>query len=268
MSKSLFPLNNAQKAMIRKDIKEVLSSPQTALPMLIVPLLMMVLMPIGLMIGAQFGVSGMNGIEALKEQLSFTTNYENDSQLLIDIGVNYMFPALFLLIPIMAATVMGASSFVGEKEHKTLESLLYTPLSLKEIFVSKVVGTALVAYAAALISLLAFGLVVDIGGWFYFGRLIFPNLRWLLLIFWVAPAVTVLCIGFMVRVSAKANTFQEAQQMSVFVILPVVFLLIGQTTGLFMLSTYLLLGLGGVLYVMDYFLLKNAIAHFTPETML
>lgn len=261
-------MTKAQKAMIVKDIKEMISSPQTALPMLIVPLLMMFLMPLGLMIAAQFGTKGINGMEQMISKLSTVTAYENDAQMIIDIGVNYMFPAMFLLIPVMAATVMGASCFVGEKEHKTLESLLYTPMSVRDLFAAKVIGTSITAYSVALASLVLFGLVVNIGGWFYFGHLIFPNLRWILLIVWVAPSVTILSIAFMVLVSAKANTFQEAQQMSVFIILPVVFLLVGQSAGLFMLNSYLLLGLGAVLYVVDYFLVKNAVQRYKPENLL
>lgn len=41
-----------------------------------------------------------------------------------------------LMIPVMASSVMAASSFVGEKEKHTLETLLYSPLSLKQLFQS------------------------------------------------------------------------------------------------------------------------------------
>ena len=56
----------------------------------------------------------------------------SDFQKLLDM------PLFFLIVPIMASSVMAASSFVGEKEKHTLETLLYSPLSLRQLFQSKV----------------------------------------------------------------------------------------------------------------------------------
>jgi ABC-type Na+ efflux pump permease subunit len=178
-----------------------------------------------------------------------------------------MFPNLFLLIPIMASSIIAASSFVGEKERKTMESLLYTPMSIKQLFTAKVIGTAIPAYIISLMCFVVFGIIVNIGGWFYFGRLIFPNLKWIILVLWVTPAVTILAIAIMVIVSAKAETFQDAQQMSGFIVVPVILLFVGQVSGLFMLNTLILLAAGAVLYVADYILIKVASGKFMPEKL-
>ncbi|MFZ5987943.1 MAG: ABC transporter permease subunit [Bacillota bacterium] len=261
-------MKQVQKAIIYKDMREITASKQMLIPMVVVPLIMMMVLPAVLLIGARFGITGINGMDFMVRNLKDKFNFENNSQLIVELGVNYMFPALFLLIPIMASSIIGASSFVGEKERKTLESLLYTPMSVRQLFTAKVVGTAIPAYVVALISVIAFGIIVNIGGWFYFGRLIFPNLKWIILVIWVAPAVTVLGIAFMVIVSAKANTFQEAQQMSGLIVVPVLLLLIGQVSGLFMINNLILLGLGAALYVVDYVLIKNAAGKFVPEKLL
>lgn len=258
----------AQKAMIYKDVREVLSSRQMLIPMIIVPVIMMVVLPLMLVIGAKYGVSGLNGMDYMIKVLGKSFTNLTNSQLIIEIGLNYMFPVFFLLIPIMTSSIIGASSFTGEKERKTMESLLYTPISIRELFAAKVIGTAVPAYAVTLISVLVFGIVMDIGGWIYFGRLIFPNVKWAILIIWVTPAVTLLGINFMVLVSAKANTFQEAQQMSAFIILPVILLLVGQMSGLFLLSDAVLLMLGVVVYILDYFLMQNATKKFVPEKLI
>jgi ABC-type Na+ efflux pump permease subunit len=258
----------SQKALIYKDVKEVLVSSQTLIPMIVVPVIMAVILPLILMIGAKFGVSGLNGMDYMIKIFSGKFDSLNDAQLLIEIGLNYMFPVFFLLIPIMASSIIGASSFVGEKERKTMESLLYTPLSIRELFFAKVIGTAVPALAITLVSVLAFGFVIDIGGWFYFGRLIFPNVKWIILILWLTPALTLLGISFMVLVSAKANTFQEAQQMSAFIILPVILLLVGQMTGLFILNEAILLVIGAAIYILDYYLIKYAAWRFVPEKLI
>jgi ABC-type transport system involved in multi-copper enzyme maturation permease subunit len=257
----------SQKALIRKDVKEVLGSSQTLIPMIVVPAVMAVVLPLILMIGAKYGVSGLNGMDNMIKAFSGKLKFQNDAQLLIEIGINYMFPVFFLLIPIMASSIIGASSFVGEKERKTMESLLYSPLSIRELFFAKVIGTAVPALAITLVSAVAFGLVIDIGGWFYFGRLIFPNVKWIILIFWLTPALTLLGISFMVLISAKAKTFQDAQQMSAFIIIPVLLLLAGQMTGLFILSEVLLLAIGAAIFILDYFLIKNITRRFVPEKL-
>lgn len=261
-------MKTSQKALIYKDIKEITGDKQVLLPMIMVPLIMMIILPSVLMIGAKYGVSGINGMDLMIERFSNMLTFKDKSQFIVELGVNYMFPALFLLIPVMSSCIIGASSFVGEKERKTIETLLYTPMSVRELFISKVIGTAIPAYAVALVSVAAFGIVVNIGGWFYFEKLIFPNLKWIILIIWVTPAVTLLGISFMVIVSAKAHTFQEAQQMSVLIILPVIMLMIGQITGLFLLNSLVLVILGAAVYIIDYILIGNAADKFVPEKLL
>lgn len=258
----------AQKTVIYKDVKEVVGDKQMLIPMIITPLIMMMVLPAVLMIGAKFGVSGINGMDIMLKRLSRQLLHLNSSQMIIEIGVNYIFPALFLLIPIMSSSIIAASSFVGEKERKTLETLLYTPINIKELFTAKIIGAIIPSYAVALLSVIVFGIIVNIGGWYYFGKLIFPNVKWVLLIIWVAPAVTVLGVFFMVMISAKADTFQEAQQSSVFIVLPVIFLLIGQATGLFFLNEFMLICIGSVIYCIDCILIKNAAKKFVLEKLI
>jgi len=257
----------APKAMILKDIKEVTGSRQMLIPMIIVPVIMMLVLPLTLIIGARYGVSGINGMDVMVKALGNRFSDLNNAQLLFVIALNYMFPVFFLLIPVMSGSIIAAGSFVGEKEHKTMESLFYTPISIRELFNAKIIGTAIPAYGVTLLSAVVFGIVMNIGGWIYFGRLVFPSIKWLILILWVSPAFTVLSVYFMVLVSSKANTFQEAQQMSVFIILPVLFLLVGQMTGLFVLNEIILGGIGTVVWILDYLLMKTAAARFVPEKL-
>ena len=56
------------------------------------------------------------------------------------------------------------------------------------------------------------------------------------MILWVAPAVAALGLGVMVRVSARARTSQEANQLGGAVILPLIFLAVGQATGLLLVA--------------------------------
>jgi ABC-type Na+ efflux pump permease subunit len=50
----------------------------------------------------------------------------------------------------MCSGVIGASSFVGEKEHKTMESLLYTPISMERLLRAKILGVFVPSYIITL----------------------------------------------------------------------------------------------------------------------
>ena len=74
------------------------------------------------------------------------------------------------MIPIMAASIMAASAFVGEKERHTLETLLYCPLTLKQIFQAKVWASFLLSMLVSLISFTAMLLVIEAELFFLMGR--------------------------------------------------------------------------------------------------
>ena len=95
-----------------------------------------------------------------------------------------------------------------------------------------------------------------------------PNISWLLIMLLIAPAFSLIAIALTVRSSAKAKTIEEAQQRAVFLIFPLLALVIGQFTGIILISTWLLLGLGAVLVILDVLLMKGVAKNFTYEKLL
>ncbi|MCI6239810.1 MAG: ABC transporter permease subunit [Clostridium sp.] len=108
-------MNNGQLTLIKKDIRSITSNKQIFAVLLIVPLVLTVVLP-----------------SVFVLVLTQKPDAASDFQKLLDM------PPFFLIVPIMASSVMAASSFVGEKEKHTLETLLYSPLSLRQLFQSKV----------------------------------------------------------------------------------------------------------------------------------
>lgn len=84
----------------------------------------------------------------------------------------------------------------------------------------------------------------------------------------IAPAISLVAIAVTVRGSAKAQTIEEAQQCAVFLIFPILALVIGQFSGVMLVNSWLLLGLGIVLAVLDILLLRGAARKFTYEKLL
>jgi ABC-type Na+ efflux pump permease subunit len=264
-------MNRNEKALINKDINEITSSKRVIMPMTIVPIVMVVIIPIAILIGANFignDSSMFTKMAPLINKLPSEYATYTPAQLLIKVTLNFMFPSYFLIIPIMCSGVIGASSFVGEKEHKTMESLLYTPISMEQLLRAKILGVFVPSYIVTLISFVVFGIIFNVGGFIYFKGLIFPDIKWLIIILWISPAINLLSLIFTVMVSAKSETFQEAQQISGLLVIPVILVLVGQMTGVLLLSNLVMFIAGGILLILDYILIKRISSKFIPEKLI
>ena len=107
----------------------------------------------------------------------------------------YMLAPMFLIVPLMVASVIAADSFAGEKERKTLEALLYTPTTDRELFVAKLLSGWLAAIAVALVGFVLYAVMANAAAWSQMHRIFFPNAMWLVLILWVVPAIAGLGVG-------------------------------------------------------------------------
>jgi ABC-type Na+ efflux pump permease subunit len=162
---------------------------------------------------------------------------------------------MYLILPLMVSSVIAADSFAGEKERKTLEALLYTPTTDGELLLAKMLAAWVPAVVVAWGGFVLYAIVANLASWPTMGRVFFPNLMWIVLALWVAPAVAGLGLGVTVLVSARAEGFQEAYQLGAIVVLPIIFLVIGQATGVMYFSTWLVLLLGLLVWLVDIALL-------------
>ena len=155
-----------------------------------------------------------------------------------------------------------------EKEKHTLETLLYCPMSVKQIFRSKVAASFILSMTVSLISFLAMILVLEFETFFLMGNLLLPSVNWLIILLIVSPAVSLIAVTLIVRVSAKAQSVEESQQSAVFLIIPLILLIAGQFTGVLLLNKWILLGIGAVCALLAWLLLKKCMGRFTYEMLL
>ena len=94
------------------------------------------------------------------------------------------------------------------------------------------------------------------------------GINWLVILALVSPAISLIAVTLIVRGSAKAQTVEESQQSAVFLILPVILLVVGQTTGLMLVNGWVLLGLGVVCGLIAFLMLKMCMGRFTYEMLL
>ena len=261
-------MNVKQLALIKKDIRGITSNKQVFMVMLMVPLALTIVLPSIFVFVTAFVPGATSDFQKLLDMLPVTAGEYSQEQMILGLVLNKIMPAFFLLIPVMASSVMAASSFVGEKEKHTLETLLYSPLSLKQLFQSKILAGFSVGMMVSLISFAAMMLVLEIEMFFLTGRAIMPDLSWLIVMFLIAPAISLVAIAITVRGSAKAQTMEEAQQRAVFLIFPILALVIGQFTGVILVNSWLLLGVGIMLALLAALLMRGAEGKFTYEKLL
>ncbi|PWK13813.1 ABC transporter permease subunit [Tumebacillus permanentifrigoris] len=247
-------------AIACKDIRSMTSNKQIWVSMIILPLLFGLLFPAGaVLFGKNIDLSSPKSTKLLN---SFTSNMPEQLQAMMSMNppltaneqliyffLNYTCPSLFLLIPLITTTMIAANSMVGEKERRTMESLLFAPISVIDLFLGKVLSALVPALAISFGTFLGFTVLMDGLTYNIFHELIFPNANWLILMFWVIPTLTLCVILFNVLISARVKTFQAAQNLSGVIVLPIVALMVSNSTGLLLFGPIPLLVLGAVLLV-------------------
>lgn len=262
-------------AIARKDVGVALHTRAVVLPLVIVPLVLMVGIPVlvGLISGmaARIELASVN-IEELTRPLppNFGAEYAglNDPQIGYIYFIVYLFAPMYLILPLMASSVVAADSFAGEKERKTLESLVYTPTTDRELLFAKVLGAWIPGAMVGLGGFVVYAIVANIMTLYVADRIVLPNTLWLLLAFWVGPAAAALGLGVTVIASSRVNTFQEAYQIGSLVVLPLVLVVIGQAAGAFILSNWLVALLGLVLWVVVFAVFAIAAGSFRRTTLM
>ena len=257
----------AMYAIIKKDFRIIASNRRLFPALFIVPLVLTIVLPSIFVITIHF-VPDDPDITKLLSLLPETARMESLELTLSGMILNYILPIFLLIIPIMTASIMAASAFVGEKERHTLETLLYCPLTLKQIFQAKVWASFLLSMLVSVISFAAMFLVIETELFFLAGRLLIPSVSWLVVILLLSPAISLIAITLIVRGSAKAQSVEESQQAAVFLILPVILPIAGQFTGVFLMNVWILLGLGVICAILAWFLLQKSMGRFTYEKLL
>lgn len=256
-------------AVVRKDLLAVSRSKAVVVPMLLVPLLLLVLLPALIGLAARSStapdVSGFLG--QLPEALARPVARLPPQEQLVVLVNGYLLAPLFLIVPLMVSSVLAADAFAGERERRTLEALLHLPIDTRDLFLAKLLGAFLPSVAVSWIGFVCFAVVANGIAWPVMGRVFVPNRLWLVVIFWVAPAVAALGLGVMVRVSARAKTAQEANQLGGAVVLPLIFLAMGQSTGLLLLDVPVALAIGLAIWVVAGLLCWRGATRFTRDQL-
>ena len=250
-----------------KDLRGITANRRLFSTIFIVPVVFTVVLPSIFVFTIHFTPDDEDLLELLS-MLSQTMGAQNLELALVGLILNYILPAFFLVIPIMASSIMAASAFVGEKERHTLETLLYSPLTLRQIFVAKTLASFLLSMIVSVSSFAVMLVVLETELKLLTGQFILPGASWIVVMLLLSPALALVAVTLIVRGSAKAKSVEESQQAAAFLVLPIVLLIGGQFSGLFLLNFWIMLALGVVLALAAWVLLRRAVTRFTYETVL
>jgi len=196
---------------------------------------------------------------AAQRGLGFVNQY--GAELLIE----RLFPFLMLVVgffPSSFSLVIALEAFVGEKERRSLEPLLATPLTDLQLYVGKLLSSTFIPIAASYFAIGFYTVLLGttVGWW--------PNLSLLAVAITLSTTQAFVMVNAAVVVSSQATSTRAANLVASFIIIPVAFLLqaeaslllFGNYTALWLLALFLL--------VMNVILLRMGIRVFNREHLL
>lgn len=255
-------------AIATKDLKESAANAQVLAAAIIVPIIFVVVYPVGMLVGIRYMSSA--------DVNSFFEKIPPDVLPTIVAGLSaqgkaayvatvFLFSAFFLIIPATMATILAANSFAGEKERHTIEGMLYTPATDTELVVGKILGAVIPAVVFSWVCFVVYAVIVNVLGTPIVGHRYFPTLNWWVLMVLVVPAVAVFVTACVVWVSARVATYQAANSIAGLVVLPVILLVLGQVTGVMLAGPGVFAVLGVVLALADIVLMWWIVRTFDRE---
>jgi ABC-type Na+ efflux pump permease subunit len=240
-------------ALVRKDLLEVVSSVQVMIPLVALPLVFMTVMPTILIIVLRDMPLDQGTLELVQFAPPGLLPVASPRAQIVYLSVVYLFAPFFMIVPVMVASIIAANSFAGEKERRTLEGLLYTPLSDLELMLGKIVAAFVPAIVAAWLAFMIYAVIVNVLAWPLFGAVFFPTSNWWAMVLTLVPAASFFVVMLIVAVSSRARGYQEANSISGLLVLPIILAILGQASG----SIYL--GVGLVLLVAAAFALADLV---------
>lgn len=258
-------------AMLRKELLDLRLNPAVMLPAaisglaaLIIPFVITVVVP--RLSGKSLADSGdfELALEVIRAQAGGAAF---DPETAVQAWVLQVFLIFLILIPVIGATSIAAHSVIGEKQARTLEPLLATPMTAFELLAAKTIaalvpalGLTLICYAVDLVLIAIFARPGVLG--------VLLGPRPLLLVLVLGPLAALAALQVAVCMSSRVEDERTAQGIGSFVAVPVVVIFILPLVGMQTFTHLLFGGLVVALVAANVLLMRLSIAVFDRESIL
>jgi len=182
-----------------------------------------------------------------------------------DVIGDRLIPFLLMVVgffPISVSLVIALESFVGEKERRSIEPLLSTPLTNVELYLGKLMAVMFPPLIASFlgISVYLIGVYRQVG-WF-------PDLILLLQVVSLTTVQSLVMVSGAVVVSSQTTSVRAANLLASFIIIPMAILLVGESMIMFWARYHILWWAIFGQMVIAGLLIRAGIAHFNREDLL
>ena len=177
------------------------------------------------------------------------------------------FLVLMVLTPVAGSMSVAAYSVIGEKQARTLEPLLATPITTSELLLAKIFGALLPAIGLTTICFVAYLIgIATVARPGVFRILLTP--RSLATVFVLGPLAALAALQLAVCVSSRVNDVRSAQQIGALVILPIAGILVAQLFGALQLTMTVIMALALGLVAFNLLVMWIAVVVFDRESIL
>src|SRR5579872_3667649 len=177
------------------------------------------------------------------------------------------FSNIYILLSMIVPSVIAAYSIIGEKTSRTLEPLLATPVRRWQLLAGKILSALVPAVLVTWVS----------GGLFIAELAIFTDANvvshvvtagWLILFIACTPLLGLIAVAIMTAISSRVNDTRTAQQLSIWGVIPVLGLILGELSGQFELTVLVAVIATSILIPLAILLTWGAAQLFGRETIL
>jgi ABC-type transport system involved in multi-copper enzyme maturation permease subunit len=228
--------------LVWREIKDVLRDWRLVVPIVILTLLFPVL--------ANFTAG---------EMMDFLNRYGGEI-----IGERFI-PFLLMIVgffPISFSLVIALETFVGEKERKSLEPLLATPLSDTQLYLGKTLASMIAPLTASYLGIAVYTIAL----WIFQGWTVPASL--LLQIVALTTAEALVMVSGAVIISSQTTSARAANLLASFIIIPMALLVQGEAMIMFWARYEALWGILAFLLVGNVLLIRMGLRLFNREELL
>jgi ABC-type Na+ efflux pump permease subunit len=152
---------------------------------------------------------------------------------------------IFLVMPASVPLAIASYSIVGEKQTRSLEAVIATPISTEELLAGKTIAAIIPALLTVWLAyVVLIGVVVVAMGAALTRVIIDPT--WFATVFALGPAIGLVSVVIGIAVSSRVNDPRAVQQVGTVILLPIILLMVVQLQSGQLLATkdYLLAAAG------------------------
>ncbi len=244
--------------ILRKEFIEIVQQ-RILLFSIILPPLLFTVIPLFVL---QLGGNGSRASSLKVPSLQGLTLHEYTQGL-----VGTEFSNLYILLSMIVPSIIAAYSIIGEKNNRTLEPVLATPVRRWQLLAGKILAALLPAVIVTWMS----------GGLFIAELAIFTDANvvshvvtagWLILFLASTPLLGLIAVAIMTAISSRVNDTRTAQQLSVWAVVPVIGIILGELSGQFELTVLVAVIATIILIPIAILLTWGAAQLFQRETIL